>query len=257
MTRTSRFDLPRGLDDAVRAVDVPPPAAVEQRAQQRLLARLRDARAPTRATPVRWWSAAAASVLATVLVAVPLFSDQGTAFAEVQAHFRDFDTLSMRVEQRFGGRLVQASRMVVDRQGVLRTDVGSTLSVIVDPVRGRVLTLQHGPRVAMASPIGVAGSRGDASLRWLEEIRDFRGEARQLEETRMMAGQRARGWTLAPGGIPLVLWVDDAGLPLAMETTGAGGLAISYRFAFDVPVPPGYLSSAVPAGYAVAEPDVR
>ena len=55
MTRTSRFDLPRGLDDAVRAVDVPPPAAVEQRAQQRLLARLRDARAPTCRLRA-WWS---------------------------------------------------------------------------------------------------------------------------------------------------------------------------------------------------------
>lgn len=254
MTRPFHYELPHGLAGAVDALEAPPSAAEAQHAQQRLLVRLGAART-SRAAPMRWWATAAASVLAMVVVAVPLLSHQGGAFAKVQAHFRDFSTLSMEVEQRFDGGVLQASSMLVDQQGVLRTDVGDALSVIVDPVRGRVLMLQHGPRAAVSFPLELAGQPPDDGLGWLEEIRDFKGKARRLEETRVLDGEVAHGWALEAEGIPMVLWVDGAGLPLALETEGAGGLSVHYRFAFDVEIPPGYLSSDVPEGYQLVEPD--
>lgn len=252
----SRFhnELPQGLAAAVDALGAPPLAAQEQGAQQRLLGRLRAARAP-RAAPIRWWATAAASVLVVVLAAVPLLSDRGSAFANVQAHFRDFQTLSMQVEQRAGGEVLQTSRMVVDQQGRLRTDVGDMLSVIVDPVRERVLMLQHGPRAAVSFPIDVADQPKDAELDWLEEIRDFKGQARRLEETRVVDGQVAHGWALEAGGIPMVLWVNEEDLPLSLETAGGEGLSVSYRFAFDEAIPAGYLSSDIPEGYQLVERD--
>lgn len=255
MSRRFHNELPQGLAAAVDALGAPPQAAQEQGAQQRLLARLRAAGAP-RAAPIRWWATAAASVLAMVVVAaVPLLSDRGSAFANVQAHFRNFDTLSMQVEQRSDGQVQQTSRMVVDQQGRLRTDVGDMISVIVDPVRGRVLMLQHGPRAAVAFPIEVADQSQDPELDWLEELRDFQGQAQRLEETRVVDGQVAHGWALEAGGIPMVLWVNGEDLPLALETDGGGGLSISYRFAFDVALPTGYLSSDIPKGYELAERD--
>lgn len=248
-------ELPQDLAAAVDALGAPPKAAQEQGAQQRLLARLRDAKAP-RVAPVRWWATAAAGVLAmVVLAAVPMLSDRGSAFANVQAHFRNFETLSMHVEQRAGGRVLQTSRMLVDQQGRMRTDVGDMLSVIVDPVRGRVLMLQHGPRAAMSFPIDVAEQPQDAELDWLEEIRDFQGQARRLEETRVVDGQVAHGWALEAGGMPMVLWVNEEDLPLVLETEGGDGLSVSYRFDFDVAIPTGYLSSDIPNGYQMVERD--
>lgn len=255
MTRTFQYELPQGLAAAVDALQAPPPAADEQRARQRLLAKLSGTRTATRRAPIGWWATAAASVLAMVLVAVPLLSGQGRAFADVQAHFRDFRTLSMRVEQQVDGRVLQTSHMVVNQQGVLRTDVGDMLSVIVDPVHERVLMLQHGPRAAMSFPLDLADSPPGDELGWLEDVRDFKGEARRLDETRVLDGQVAHGWALEAGGVPMVLWVDEDGLPLAMESEGGDGLSLQYRFDFDVALPADYLSSEVPAGYTLAEPD--
>lgn len=246
---------------AAMASATPPPAALE-RAQQRLMRRL-QARPGSARRPVgtRWMAAATAAVLALVAVmAVPLLPDGGAAFAAVQDHFRDFRTLSMRVEQRVGGRTLQTSHMVVNGDGVLRTDVGEQLSVIVDPVRGRLLTLLHGPRRAMAMPLDQAAASPDAALDWLEQIRQFQGRAERLPGTRSIDGREARGWSLEAEGTRLLLWADATGLPLAMDMAGGGGdaeggLQLHYRFGFDAPVPAGHLSSEVPPGYTVAAPD--
>jgi hypothetical protein len=257
MNSRFRHELPPALAATVDAIDAPSPASATQLAQQRLLARMRGARSRSRALPMRWWATASAAVLAVVMVAIPLLMDQGRAFAAVQAHFRDFSTLSVRVEQRIDGRLLQVSRMVVDDRGVLRTDVGDELSVIVNPVRGRVLMLQHGPRSALSLPLERSGAGPGAALEWLEQIRDFKGRARPLENARTIDGRAAHGWALEVGGGPLVLWADRNGLPLAMQSGGPGGLEIHYRFEFDVAVPPGHLSSDLPKGYRLVESDER
>ena len=154
-----------------------------------------------------------------------------------------------------GGRVVQVSRMVVDDRGVLRTDVGDQLSVVVDPVRGRLLMLQHGPRQAVSMPLQQADRRPGASLDWLAGIRDFKGRARKLERTREIDGHVANGWVLDVAGNRLVLWADRQGVPLALETGAAGGMEIHYAFEFDAALEPGFLSSDIPPGYRIAAED--
>lgn len=252
-------ELPHSLSAWIDAIDVAPPADATARAQQRLLARLHGA-PNNRTAPLatRWLAAtASAAVIAIAIIAAPLLGDRGSAFAQVQQHLRDFTTLSMRMEQRFGGRVIQQSRTVVDARGLMRTDVGDQISVILDTTQGRMLVLQHGPRQAMSVPIEQADGDPDEALDWLAEIRDFQGKADLLEETRTIDGRSARGWALEVEGTPVVLWADHDGLPLAMEAGGTGGLEIRYRFRFDLPIEPGYLSTAVPAGYQLVGEDER
>lgn len=254
MNDRSGHELSHTLAAHVEAAQVEPsPEAVEQ-AQQALMHRLHSSQPPRRGTRAPWFAAAATAMLAFVaFVAIPLLPQGSEAFAAVQQHFRDFDTLSMRVEQRSDGRVVQTSRMVVNAQGVLRTDVAGDLSVIVDPVRGRVLTLLHGPRRAMLMPLEGAKSSPEAALRWLEKIRSFQGRAERLPHTRVIDGRVARGWSLQVDGNPVVLWADSDGLPLAMQMGQPGDMEISFRFEFNQPLSPGHLSSLVPSGYELAE----
>ena len=255
MSKRFRDELDPTTADSLEAIDAPPPPGAAQVAQQRLLDRMQGTARPTRPARVGWLAVATTAVLAMVVVALPMLLDQGRAFAAVQAHFRDFTTLSMHVEQRVGGRVVQTSRMVVDDRGVLRTDVGDQLSVVVDPVRGRLLMLQHGPRQAVSMPLQQATSRPGASLDWLAGIRDFKGRARKLEDTRVIDGRTANGWVLDVAGSRLVLWADRQGVPLALETGAAGGLEIHYAFEFDTELEPGYLSSDIPRGYRIVAGD--
>ncbi|GGA68340.1 hypothetical protein GCM10011521_03140 [Arenimonas soli] len=256
MSKLSGHELSPTLAARVKAAKgEPSPAAIEQ-AQQALMRRLHSEPPARRRTRGPLFAAAATAMLALVaFIAVPLLSSHGEAFAAVQRHFLDFNTLSMRVEQRVHGEIVQTSRMVVDAQGVVRTDVGEELSVIVDPGHERVLMLLHGPRHAMLSPLQGAKPSPDASLHWLEELRAFEGRAELLPGTRLFDGHVARGWSLQIEGSLIVLWADADGLPLAMQMGQPGEMGLTFHFEFDQPVPRGHLSSQVPAGYVLAEPD--
>lgn len=266
MNRRFDHELSEPLAASVRSTDAVPDDAVDG-AQARLLARLQAApRRPAHAGARTWWMAAAATLAIAVLVVAtaPMLPGNGDAFAAVQARFRDFDTLAMTIVQRFDGQPLQTSRTVVNARGVLRTDVGDELSIIVDPTRGRLLTLLHGPREAMLASIpkttapdhgtGAQASQ-DGTLSWLATLRTFKGEATPLAGTRIIDGHRAHGWRLSVQGITMELWADADGLPLAMRQLGGGGLEIDYRFEFDRPIPPGYLRSDPPAGYAQVQPD--
>ncbi len=229
-------------------------------AQARLLARLQNvqkqARTSSRAASRGWWAVAASAMIALALsVAVPMLSGNSDAFAAVQARFRDFNTLSMTITQRFGDRATQTTRTLVDARGLMRTDVGDQLSVIVDAPRGRVMTLLHEPRQAMIAPIPKTAAAKEGALSWLDELRAFKGEATHLKETRIIDGRTAHGWRVNLPGGTMTLWADDNDLPLAMQQTGGGELMIDYRFVFDQPIPAGYLSSDPPAGYTPVAPD--
>lgn len=250
------YELSSGLARHVRAASATPADAAVA-AQRRLEARLQRRVRPADTGGLRWLAVAATlAMAATILIAVPFLSDSSHAFAAVRDHFRNFETLSMRIEQSFGGKPLQTSRVLVDAAGRVRTDVGDQVSVIVDAPRGQVLTLLHGPRRAMRMPLPEMADSPGAALDWLEEIRAFRGKAERLEETRTIDGRQALGWALDVDGTRLTLWADHDGLPLAMEQ-GGGGLQLRYRFAFDVPVPPGSLSADVPPGYTLGRPDGR
>ena len=223
-------------------------------AQQRLRSRL--AAAPRRAaTRPRVWKVSAAAAVLALAVCLPWLSGGSDAFAAVQARLRDFVTLQMDVTQRYGGEVIATSRTVVDAQGRQRTDVGSQISIIVDPRRGRVLTLMHDTRQAMLAPIPVSRPATPEATAWLDELRDFRGQATLLPDSRMIGGKQARGWSLVVRGQALELWADADGLPLEMRHAAGAGLQIDYRFTFDQAIALGLLSSDAPAGYALSPVD--
>ena len=250
MNHRHEDELSATLAAHVHSTDAVPDDAIDS-AQARLTARLQQQRKPARAPARAWWAVTATAVLAiAVIIAGPMLSGGGDAFAAVQAHFQRFNTLSMTITQRYGGQPLQTSHSIVDARGVVRTDVGDQLSVIVDAPRGRLLTLLHAPRQAMIATIPKNKPATDDALSWLDDVRNFKGQATPLPDTRIIDGRTAHGWTLQAGGTTMELWADAEGLPLAMRQLGDGGLEIDYRFEFDRPIAPGLLSSDVPAGYA-------
>ncbi|MFY2763164.1 hypothetical protein [Arenimonas sp. MALMAid1274] len=234
------------------AADVPQDAT--DRAQLRLQQALRQpVRRPARARG--WWAATASAAVALVLVlGLPLMSGGSDAFAAVQARLRNFQTLSLDIRQWHQDDLISTSRTRMDARGRLRTDVGAQLSVVVDPVRGRVLTLLHDSRQAIVSPVQASGSARE-STDWLQELREFQGQATPLPGSRMIDGRPARGWALEIKGQRMEIWADADGWPLQMQLGAPGGIRIDYRLTFDDPIAPGVLDSEVPPGYALVEGD--
>lgn len=255
MNRPNQDELSPALSRAVAALPEPLEAAVAA-AQQRLSVRLAQASRAPRARAGRWLAVAASAAAALVLVvALPFFTGDGDAFAAAQQHLRSFQRLAMDVTQRYRGEVIQTSRTVVDAQGVLRTDVGSQLSVVVDPPRGRVLTLLHEPREAMLVAFAPGPVAESDPLQWLQDVREFHGQATALPRTRLIDGRVAQGWRLDVRGNRMVLWTDRDGLPLSLQMQGGAGLQIDYRFEFEPDLPEGLLSSDIPAGYTEVRPD--
>jgi hypothetical protein len=254
LTTPTEEQLSPALAGAVQAAQEVPTAAVDT-AQMRLASAL-QAR-PRRERPaMRSWLTAGLAAVAVVVLALglPLLSGQGDAFAAVQAHFRQFRTLQMDVVQRHGGEVMQTSRTRVNDAGATRTDIGESLSIVVDPRRGRVLTLLHEEHQAVVATITPQAASAGSAIAWLDKLRRFDGKAVALPEARTIDGRPARGWSVDLGGDAIELWADSDGLPLEMRTQG-GGLQIDYRFVFDAEFAPGLFEVAVPAGYAQVEAD--
>lgn len=254
MTVTPEEPLSPALADAVHAAHDVPLAAVDA-AQRHLTAALQ--RQPHRArSTARGWAMASLTAMAALVLAIslPLLIGSGDAFAAVQAHFRQFRTLQMEVVQHHDGEVRMTSRIRVDAAGATRTDIGESLSIIVDPARGRVLTLLHEQRQAAVSTITPQQAATGQDIAWLDKLRNFRGNAVPLQQARTIAGRTAQGWSLDLGGDTAEIWADADGLPLAMQMHG-GGLQIDYRFGFDVAFAPDLFDTAVPAGYAQGNAD--
>lgn len=248
MTIPTEEALSPTLAEAVQAAQNVPAAAVDV-AQQRLTAAL-QARPQRQRTAAGRWVMAGLTAMAVFVLAIglPFLSGQGDAFAAVQAHFRQFRTLQMDVVQRHGGEVMQTSRTRVDAAGATRTDIGESLSIVVDPAHGRVLTLLHQEKQAVVATTAPQAAATGSDIAWLDKLRRYSGKAMPLSEKRTIAGQPAQGWLLDLGGNATELWADADGLPLEMRTRG-GGLQIDYRFAFDVAFEAGLFDSTVPAGY--------
>jgi hypothetical protein len=237
------------------AAGEPSPAMVDA-AQGRLEARItaQVAARPKRLNRTGGWLAAAAAalVVAVTMVWMPFAPTPALAFSAVQEHFRDFHTLRFDMRQRVAGQEGLVTHVATTRDGKVRTDVGTDVSVIVNTAEGRVLTLIHPEHIAVESPIG--GDLGDDdSLDWLEDIRDFQGAAQRLPEPRMIDGRRAYGWQLRVENLDVVLWATHEGLPLEMNMIGAGEMYFDFHFEFDVPLSAEYFSTAIPAGYSRAQ----
>ncbi len=247
-------NLGRVLGNAVKTVREVPVTA-EQRAQVRLTTLLQSQMRHGPRVARRWTMAGFAAAAAIALaITLPLLPGSGDAFAAAQAHFRDFRTLQMDVVQRQGDTVMQTSRTRVNAAGATRTDVGQSLSVIVDPAHGRVLTLLHDEQLAAVADTEWSTASVGIESGWLEELRHFRGDAVALPESRVIAGQEAKGWSLDLGGHRAELWVRADGLPLELRMPG-NTLQIDYRFTFDVDFPADLFDTAVPVGYSMGQAD--
>jgi hypothetical protein len=156
--------------------------------------------------------------------------------------------------QEVAGQSGLVTHVASTRDGRLRSDVGTDLSVIVNTAEGRVLTLVHPEHVAMVTPIGGAPANDD-SMRWLDDIRKFQGVAVRLPEPRIIGGRQAYGWKLRTGNMDIVLWATEGGLPLEMQMTGEQQVRFEFRFTFDAPLPDEMFSTAIPAGYRISNGD--
>jgi hypothetical protein len=237
-------------------MDEPAPAMVND-AQRKLesLVAARISSAPARAPRrTRGWLAAAATA-AVVTVAVlwlPLAPPPALAFAKIQQHFRDFHTLRFEVEQRMNGRLVMKSRVSVTQDGNVRTDVGDDVTVIVNSTHMQVLTLMHRSHVAVPAPLDNPATKEDA-IAWLDDIRDFQGQAKPLPQSRWIGVHRAYGWELQTAAGKMVLWATDDGLPLEMTLSSSAPLQLNFDFEFDPQLEANYFSTGIPAGYSVGK----
>jgi hypothetical protein len=233
---------------ALRA-DVPADSAADM-AQARLVARI-GRRAPRPRLRELVIGAATACALA-VLAFGPLFvAREVVAFDDVQRHFRDFTTLVMTIDTTMGGTSLPRNTVTATRDGRVRVDVGTQLSVVLDPKRGRGVSLLHDARAAAPFAF-VPGGRGNEALDWLDELRTFTGVAERIEATRTIAGQPAYGWTLTLANQRTELWANADGLPLSMRVDGAGPVELAFGFTFDEPVDDARLSLDPPPGYAEA-----
>jgi len=212
------------------------------------------AAAPRRTRRVGGWLAAAASAAAAVLAIVWLPLNPTPAFAAVQKHFRDFQTLRFVIDQNVEGQPTIQTRVQATRSGNVRTEVGDDVIVIVNSAEARVLTLIRPSRMAIVSPLAHRVEEDDA-LKWLKDIREFQGVAQALPEPRVIDGQQVFGWQLQTEGIDMVLWATAEGLPLQMTMNPAAQLQLDFHFEFDVPLAPGSFSTEVPAGYRVGTPE--
>ena len=200
-----------------------------------------------------WLTAAATAAVVTVAVLwLPFGSTPVLAFAQIQAHFRDFRTLRFEVEQRMNGNVTMKSRVSVTQDGNVRTDVGDDVTVIVNSTQMKVLTLMHRGHVAVPSPLDEPATKEDA-IAWLDDIRDFQGEAKQLSETRWIRGHRAYGWELETVAGKMVLWATDEGLPLEMTLSSSTALQLSFDFEFNPVLDPNFFSTEIPAGYSLGK----
>ncbi len=214
----------------------------------------RAARRPMR--KVGGWLAAATSAAAVTLAVLllPLTPTPAIAFSQVQAHFRDFRTLRFDMTQSMNGQGGFATRVSVTRDGKVRTDIGEDMSVVVNPVERRILTMVHGERIAVVAPFEGAPTNSDG-FEWLQEIRDFQGAATRLPQRRVIDGRQAEGWRLQVASVELDLWATEEGLPLEMTMKGAGEMRFDFRFEFDVAFTPQMFSTAIPAGYSAGTPE--
>jgi hypothetical protein len=239
----------------VRSTDEAPSTATSI-AQERLIARMQSTAKPARSNSRRWLAFAGTTAMALVItVLVPMLSNSGVAFAAVQDHFSHFDNMVMTITQSFKGQQIQSSETIVNAQGITRTNVGKQLSIIIDPKQGRVLTLLHDSREVMLTSIPKSQPGNQKQLSWLEELRNFKGEATPLPNKRSIDGHSAQGWALNLQGLKMEIWADANGLPLEMRQEGGAELLIDYRFKFDQADVDKQLSTVPPSDYKLVQPD--
>lgn len=240
----------------LQALASDPPAAALDAAQARLEHRLAGAR-PRTARPVRWIGALATAATACLILAMVLMpTSRSVAFDAALKHLRDFHTLALTIEQQSQGMAMPTIHVRMDRTGDARTDIGDTTSVVVNAAEHRVLTLLHGPRMALVTLLPAnAKPTPDAALKWLDAIRQFQGNAVELSGQRVIDGRVTHGWQLDVQGMRIALWADSDGVPRAVEVGDGHVLSQRVHVTVDPPLDAGTFDTAIPTGYREARPD--
>jgi hypothetical protein len=119
----------------------------------------------------------------------------------------------------------------------------------VNVERREVLSLLHDAKAAMVRPLVAGEIKREDALKWLDELREFRGQATPLPDTRLIDGMTAHGFALRIGGLDCTLWASDDGLPLAMTLNQGSLLDQRFQFTFDPPADPARFATDIPAGY--------
>jgi hypothetical protein len=246
------------LDRYTEAVRGDRPEAVQaDGAQRRLMARIGEAREAGQ-SPNRGWRWAAAAALAILMVPVLVMmpgSNDGLAFAQVQSYFTGFETMSARMTTRMNGGTVVAMDIAVDERNRTRLDSGEAFSFIIDPHENAMMQLFHQQQLAVRVPIEGAHSHGPAeAMGWLEEIREYQGQARLIDQERTIDGDEVFGFRLTGHAVDMTLWATGSGRPVLLEMqTGpeSASAATTIEFSFDQPMDPERFSLTAPAGYSV------
>jgi hypothetical protein len=233
---------------AAREIDETAVRDAQRKLEVAIAGRMTDQGARSKAARKTGWLAAAASAAVAVfaLLWLPLYPSP--AFAAVQEHFRNFETLRFVIEQSVAGQPTMHTRVEATRSGNVRTAIGDDLTVIVNSAQQRVLTLVRPSRMAIVTPLVHAVEEDDA-LKWLKDIREFQGAATRLPEPREIDGKQAFGWRLRAAGMDMELWATADGLPLRMTMNPSAQMQLDFHFEFDVPLAPASFSTDVPAGY--------
>jgi len=250
------------LETYIDAVtDDAPEATTTDAAQRRLMHRLDDASRSESAKSAPWrlnWGWATAAALAVLVVPLLIIvpgSNGGLVFADVQSFFTDFRTMHARMTTTMNGNQIMTMDIVVDDQHRARIDSGDSLSIIVDPNRREMLQLFHD--AVRAARVPLSGDDADeqgSGLEWLAEIRDYQGQARLVDETRLIDGAEVFGFRLTQRAIDMTIWATDSGRPVLLEMETGHEVAPTttrIRFDFDRPVDPERFSLDAPAGYTV------
>jgi len=230
-----------------------------QAAQQKLNSAIEQLPPRRKRLARRWLFAATTACAIAVISLLPIFGgNNGVAFAQVQKHFVDFQTMVFTVEQRVSGQLVQSTLVQMNRAGDVRTDVDSGVSVVVSPAHGQVLTLMHETREAMQFPIGTASAEKNEATDFLRDVQEYKKKAKPLHNSRIIDGKKAIGWELEIVGMHTEIWADSDGVPMLMTMkTGLDGksLDLAFHFKFNQPIAESTFSTSIPASYTLVKPD--
>ena len=219
-------------------------------ATRRLRARLPQ----TKPAQQRSWRpklAAAALMLTGLAVTLPLIlpGGSGSAFADVQQWFQSFQTLSVRTQIRTADSPLVDIQTFATNDGNVRIEQAGSVHIITAGT-GTFSTLLPERRY-FSKPIAVQNMDSDASsdgLKWVNELRDFQGDAVLLEETRHQHGRLLVGHQLVIDATDLTLWSDSAtNQPVSLQGQLPGGLTLNTEFTFNTEFDPAMFD--IPPGY--------
>jgi hypothetical protein len=188
---------------------------------------------------VRWLSlAAAASVVFAAVTAVSFLlpGQTGGAFAQAQQWFSTFSTLRVETTAQVGQETVSQMTFWLNAAGDVRIEAAGATTIIKASTDTIYIVPPDGQAITQGIPAN--GAANDATG-WLDDIRDFQGQAELLAESRLIDGISAVGYAIDVGSTTFALWVDPFdGRPLLVEAK-TPGTSVRHALSFNVPLPAG------------------